>query len=96
MINKYLEIRNFIFSGVCSDVIPATCYLEKVSQFFPHLKESDIKNCQDLVSRFNSLNNGHICNALWSRSDICHPMTGGQVKTTCQRSCGICDRGSDS
>ena len=96
MINNYLEIRNFIFSGDCLDVIPTTCYLEKVSQLLPHLKESDVKNCQDIVSIFNSTKNGHICNAWWSTSGICEPTTLGQVMTTCQRSCGICDRGSDS
>ena len=78
------------------DVIPTTCYLERVSQLVPHLKESDVKNCQDIVSRFNSIKNDHICNAWWSNSGFCDTITPGQVMTTCQRSCGICDRGSDS
>ena len=74
-----------------------TCDIERISEFFPDLKESDVKNCQDIVSIFKFNKNGsHICNALWSTSGFCDPITPGQVMTTCQRSCGICDRGSDS
>ena len=73
-----------------------TCDIERVSEFFPDLKEFGVKNCQDIVSIFNSKIYGSICKSLWSISGICDPMTPGQVMTTCQRSCGICDRGSDS
>ena len=78
------------------DVMPTTCYVEKLLEVYPGLKDSNIKNCQGLVSKFNLVMNGLICNAWWSKSGICDPMTPGQVRTTCQRSCGICDRGSDS
>ena len=83
------------FPGICLDVIPTTCDVEKASEIFPGVKHSDVKNCQDIVSKFNSANYGHICNAWWYKSGICDPMTPGQVRTTCQRSCGICDRGID-
>ena len=77
------------------DKIPTTCDLS-FSEDYPVLNGRKIQNCQDLILIASEMGfeKDQICSALWAESFFCHNITKGQVRFTCQRSCGLCDQGS--
>ena len=66
----------------CRDDIPSTCKFEG----FPFLN-----NCQYIVSNHLDI---RICERNWNTTDFCDKETPGMIKHSCQRSCGVCDKGN--